>query len=319
MFFSVIVPVYNVEKYLTECVDSILSQTFTDFELILVDDGSKDGSGALCDEYAQRDSRVKVIHKANGGQSTARNIGLEHAVGEYICFLDSDDFYTTPDFLEQIARTANHGADMVIFRYQKYYADGHTDSCGITMSGLQGMAKLELLEVLVERDAFFCSCWSKSIRTAVLKENSISFDESLSCEDMDWYYSVLRYTGSICVVDEAFVNYRQRENSVTSVFKTKTAEDYLRTLRKWRTEFESLESDREKSVMLSSLAKLYCNLLISYARNTKSLKAYRKQIFSYRDLLAYDLNPRTGIIRIFADIFGLRLTCVFLKLLDKVR
>ena len=91
-YISIIVPVYNVEKYLSRCVDSILNQTFTDFELILVDDGSTDNSAKICDEYAEKDCRIKVIHKENGGVSSARNVGLENAVGEYIMFCDSDDF-----------------------------------------------------------------------------------------------------------------------------------------------------------------------------------------------------------------------------------
>ena len=89
---SIIVPVYNVEEYLPRCIDSILSQTFTNFELILVDDGSRDRSGVICDEYAQKDSRVKVVHKKNGGQSSARNVGLYCAKGTYIAFVDSDDY-----------------------------------------------------------------------------------------------------------------------------------------------------------------------------------------------------------------------------------
>ncbi|MGF2941895.1 glycosyltransferase family 2 protein [Enterococcus xiangfangensis] len=89
---SIIVPVYNVEKYLRKCVDSILAQTFTDFELILVDDGSPDNSGAICDQYAEKDSRIKVIHKENGGLSDARNAGIEVAKGKYLGFIDSDDY-----------------------------------------------------------------------------------------------------------------------------------------------------------------------------------------------------------------------------------
>lgn len=88
---SCIVPVYNVEKYLRRCVDSILAQTFTDFELILVDDGSPDGCPAICDEYAEKDSRVRVIHQENKGVSAARNAGLDMARGEYVCFVDGDD------------------------------------------------------------------------------------------------------------------------------------------------------------------------------------------------------------------------------------
>lgn len=92
---SVIVPVYNVEKYLSRCIDSIISQTFSDFELILVDDGSTDSSGKICDEYGKKDGRVKVIHKKNGGQSSARNAGIENSTGEYISFVDSDDWISS--------------------------------------------------------------------------------------------------------------------------------------------------------------------------------------------------------------------------------
>lgn len=88
---SVIVPVYKAEKYLHRCVESILTQTFTDFEILLIDDGSPDRSGEICDEYAKKDSRIKVFHKLNGGASDARNVGLDNAQGEYVCFVDSDD------------------------------------------------------------------------------------------------------------------------------------------------------------------------------------------------------------------------------------
>ena len=123
---SVIVPVYNVEKYLCQCLDSVLNQTYTDFEMILIDDGSTDASGKICDDYAQKDSRITVIHKENGGQSIARNMGIDAARGEYIYFLDSDD-YIREDALEKLVFTANEtGADIVFFeRYM--YRDGSSE------------------------------------------------------------------------------------------------------------------------------------------------------------------------------------------------
>ena len=124
MFFSAILPVYNVEKYLEECVESFLRQTFSDFEVILVDDGSKDSSPAICDEYAKNDSRVKVIHKENGGQSTARNVGLEKAEGQYIVYLDSDDFITSDTFFEDIYNKIQEtDSDIVLYKYSKFFDD----------------------------------------------------------------------------------------------------------------------------------------------------------------------------------------------------
>jgi glycosyltransferase involved in cell wall biosynthesis len=113
---SIIVPVYNAENYLNRCVDSILTQTFTDFEIILVNDGSSDNSGAICDEYALKDNRIKVIHKRNGGVSSARNIGIENSIGKWITFIDADD-YIEAGFLN-IPTEATE--DLLIQNYQYF-------------------------------------------------------------------------------------------------------------------------------------------------------------------------------------------------------
>ena len=319
MFFSVVVPVYNVENYLKECVDSILRQSFTDFELILVDDGSKDGSGTICDAYAQADTRVKVIHKENGGQSTARNTGVRAASGKYVVFLDSDDFIDTADFFSDLYNAQKQDTDVIIFRYYKYFSLEKKSDCGVSMADIPMQTKGVFLTELVKRDAFFCSCWSKCVRKKLLEENNICFDETLRCEDMDWYYQVVSAAKQFVVLDKPYINYRQRENSVTSVFNPKSIEDYVVTIDKWYSLLENLEDPAEREALMASLAKLYCNLLISYARNANRLKHIKKQIFSFKNLLQYQLNPRTKMIGRFTNLFGLNLTCVALNILDKVR
>lgn len=318
MLFSVIVPVYNVEQYLRECVDSILNQSFTDFELILVDDGSKDSSGAICDEYAEKDSRVKVIHKENGGQSTARNRGIDEAQGQYAVFLDSDDFIAYSDFFSDLSLEIEENTDVVVFRYHKYYSN-HIESEGASIGDLQGKDTLTILKELVKRDAFFCSCWSKTVKMDILKDHNIRFDERLSCEDMDWYYNVLQYARNFKILDNECISYRQRENSVTSVFKRKSILDYIFTLDKWSEIINKMSDEEIKYVYLSSLAKLYCNLLISYSRNSKKLKEEKEKIFSFKYLLAYNLNPRTNIFYKLSKYLGLNLTCLLLNIVDKVR
>ncbi len=114
---SVIVPVYKVEKYLPECIESILAQTFTDFELILVDDGSPDNSGKICDDYAARDSRIRVFHKENGGVSSARNLGLDNARGEWVTFVDSDDWLESPGTLHHLSGSLTSDVDILFFGY----------------------------------------------------------------------------------------------------------------------------------------------------------------------------------------------------------
>ncbi len=319
MFLSVIVPVYNVEKYLRECLESILNQTFTDFEVILVDDGSKDSSGAICDEYAEKDSRVKVIHKENGGQSTARNTGFREARGKYTFFIDSDDFVTYNGFFADVNLATQHNTDIVLYRYKKYYSSENTKSVGVPFSKMDYSNNLELLSELVKNDTFFCSCWTKVIRTSLLRDNNIMFDESLSCEDMDWYYNVLQYADGFKVLDKECINYRQRENSVTSVFKKKSITDYIFTIEKWYDNISNIEDTENRYVLFSSLAKLYCNLLIAYSINKDKLKEEKNKIFSFKHLLKYNLNSRTNKFFKLSKLMGLNLTCTLINILDKVR
>ena len=120
ILFSVIVPIYNVQSYLPKCIDSILCQSFRDFELILVDDGSVDSSPLLCDEYGAKDARIKVVHKGNGGLSSARNAGLEVAKGKYVLFVDSDDLVlpSALDFIETCIKKYNVNCDFFLFKHQ---------------------------------------------------------------------------------------------------------------------------------------------------------------------------------------------------------
>lgn len=130
---SVIVPVYNIKTLLPRCVASLQAQTWQDFEVWLVDDGSTDGSGELCDEYAVKDARIHALHKENGGQGSARDLGLDHARGEYICYVDSDD-EVLPDLLENALRTAREAdADVVVYGYYKQFLD--KDGSALRRSG----------------------------------------------------------------------------------------------------------------------------------------------------------------------------------------
>lgn len=121
--YSITVPVYNVEKYLPQCIESVLHQGYDNFELILVNDGSTDGSGAICDEYARKDSRIKVIHKENEGLLLTRRVALRHTTGDYVMFLDSDDYWEN-GMLKRITEVIEqHGCDMIIFNYKSVYPD----------------------------------------------------------------------------------------------------------------------------------------------------------------------------------------------------
>ena len=195
---SVIVPVYNAEKYLRRCVDSILAQTFTDFELLLINDGSKDNSGAICDEYAATDARVRVFHKENGGVSSARNLGLDNAKCGWIAFCDADD-YVENNWLD-IYYTNLDNVDMVVQGYsneitlKKY----NFDYTGDVIGGIGKMHKKHTLGFL----------HVKIFNNRILKENGVRFNESVSFrEDEDFVLKYLTFIKNVKCVKTGGYNY----------------------------------------------------------------------------------------------------------------
>lgn len=320
MLISIIIPVYNVENYLTTCLESILNQTFQDYEVIMINDGSTDCSPDICDEYSKKDSRYKILHKENGGQSSARNQGVKIAKGDYLMFIDSDDFLTNNNCLQIIANGLGTSPDVLAYRYYKYFSSRHKSDCGINMSGIVSLDKFGTIKELVKRDSFFCSCWSKVIKRSLIIKNGITFDESLSCEDMDWYFNVLSYCNIIKVIDYPIINYRQREGSVTSGgYKPKNLKDFIFTIKKWKENFETVGKVEDRFILLSALAKLYCNLLISYSSNLSKALPMNRDIFEHKDLLYFDLNPRTRRFKGIVSLIGINAFTRMLNIYSKLR
>lgn len=172
---SIIVPVYKAEKYLPQCVDSILSQTFSDWECILVDDGSPDCSGVICDEYAQTDARIRVIHKENGGVSSARNAGLEEACGEWICFVDSDDTIQ-PSYLDDFEIDSTE-----VDLYMQGYVRVNGDKI-ISTHDFAGCKKTDFFSVLAysEDNHIVNSPWIKLFKRSIIVDNNVLFDTNTS-------------------------------------------------------------------------------------------------------------------------------------------
>jgi len=172
---SIIVPVHNVQQYLCICVDSILNQTFSDFELLLIDDGSRDNSGKLCDEYAEKDCRVNVVHQKHQGVSAARNHGIELARGELICFIDSDD-WVEKDLLNSLYIKSN-SLDLTILTSVAYDFYNHTIYRTPKYSK-EIYLKQEITQFLIENNFFNIGdggCWSKLFKKSIIKKNNITF------------------------------------------------------------------------------------------------------------------------------------------------
>lgn len=207
---SVIVPIYKVEPYLRRCVDSLLQQTCENFELILVDDGSPDNCGAICDEYAAMDDRVRVIHKPNGGLSDARNAGLEIARGEYIAFVDSDD-WVAPEFLERMLEAMREtGADICECDILRTYGEENVQYAANASSVVYDTEKA--MEELIRDGAFHQYVWNKLYRRAVIGDNL--FPKGKTNEDEFWTYRVFGNAKKVVKIPDVLYFYLQRPGSI---------------------------------------------------------------------------------------------------------
>jgi glycosyltransferase involved in cell wall biosynthesis len=210
---SVIVPVYNVEAYLPRCVDSILSQTHQNLELILVDDGARDNSGAICDDYAARDSRVKVIHKENGGLSSARNSGLDVAKGEYIAFVDSDDWVTTDAYAHLLALAQKYEVKLVCGgRYDVNEKNG-AKTVGLCPKQETVISAEELVGRIFLWDGCDSSVCDKVFHRSLLE--TFRFPEGKVCEDVAITYKIVLGAERAAFSELPFYNYYHRVGSIS--------------------------------------------------------------------------------------------------------
>ena len=215
---SIIVPCYNVEQYLPRCIDSILSQSFADFELLLVDDGSKDRSGAICDEYARKDSRVRAFHQLRGGVSSARNVGLDNAQGEWITFSDSDD-ELLPDALSVAHSYMQGGVDMIRTGYYKVDEQGNvieTHLCEKTLI----LDNKEQMMAQCDKCIYHGFLWDTFVRRSTI--GSVRFETAISwCEDHVFTFTVMSKVRKLALVATCtyrYYIYSTRTSNLSNLF-----------------------------------------------------------------------------------------------------
>ena len=211
---SVIVPIYNVEKYLARCVDSIVNQTYKNLEIILVDDGSPDRCPQMCDDYAEKDSRIKVVHKKNGGLSDARNAGMAVATGEYISFIDSDD-YVSDDFFECLLDVMNkENSDIAECSVVKFYEDNRFDEFSDDLS-VKTYDTQDAMSALIAENQFHQHVWNKLYKTELVKD--IPYAVGKLNEDEFWTYRVFGRANKVARINKTMYYYFQRISSIMGV------------------------------------------------------------------------------------------------------
>ena len=232
---SVIVPVYNVQQYLPQCVESILAQTYQRLEIILVDDGSTDGSGRVCDELAQRDNRIQVIHKPNGGLSDARNAGTKVCNGTFVFYLDSDDYLEQDAIMALVSIQSESHAEVVIGNYFYTYSD-REDIAQPETGTIQKNNRKEAISLLMQ-GKLQTFAWGKLIRADMAKRHP--FPVGKLFEDHFWTHLVFQDCETVVYSSKPMVHYRQRGNSISYTFNLKR----LDIIEGWRERIVFLQQE----------------------------------------------------------------------------
>ena len=307
--FSIIIPVYNVAEYLDTCVKSVLDQTFTDFEVILVNDGSTDTSGMLCDNWSQTDSRVTVIHQHNQGLSGARNSGIKAATGEYLMFLDSDDWWATPNVLEKIAtRLDVSQADVLSFDYQKSF-DGHLSSPYFNKNNAEDHS----LQYMIDNDLWVNGAWNKVISKNHFENNSLLFRLGISSEDMDWTLKLALLAEKFDYLQSITVIYRQRKSSLSHTTTVKRVEDILHNINVCLSLLD--DAPQKKETLLPYVAYQYATLLYNLVGlKAKEQKTILPEIKSLKWLLDKSPNSKVTLLKKADKILGFNGMLIALKL-----
>ena len=300
---SVIVPVYRVEEYLERCVKSILSQTYENLEVILVDDGSPDQCPAICDACAEKDARVKVIHQENKGLSGARNAGIDAASGEYLAFVDSDD-YVSPHFIEELYQLLQDtGCAIGQCRFSYVKGDGLVEESDSAFCIYRGESLMEQLYGPEEKATCFVVAWNKLYRAELFKETGIRYPEGRIHEDEATTYRLFHEAKKLAFLDRALYGYyTENGGSITSVFSAKRLQ--------WLTAHEERIAFFKKNgyeKLLPAAYRKLCDACITfYFRCTEQVKdaeelkkELRKRLETYRAngaawIAALPLKTRMG-------------------------
>lgn len=301
MLFSIIVPIYNVEQYLERCISCVLSQSFTDYELILVDDGSPDKCPEICDKWQAKDTRIKVIHKVNGGLSDARNEGLDAATGEYILFIDSDDYWADNSFLASLSgRLAENPFDVIVFTGKVEYEDGKL----IQLRGehdldyISSSNKIQILNYLVRHKKFPGASWIICTKHSLIKENKIRFVKGVTAEDYMWLTTIMYYAESIDAMNETVYRYVQHSGSLSSKFNIHTLEGLTNSVINWMR----LDKERKYTCMYEYHQRIFILILRCWGRiSYRDRKLGKPLLIESCRILDYPNNRR---IKLLYKIFG---------------
>lgn len=317
MKISIIIPIYKVEDYLHKCVTSVLNQNYKDIEVILVNDGSPDNCPKICDEFSRVDNRVKVIHKVNGGSSSARNAGIKIAEGEYIMFLDSDDYWEGKDCLLNLVTSMKaNNTDCIFYGTKDINLESNTQKIA---RGNYNIKEIQLnkeaaIQSLFDTGHFPGSAWVIAIKRQLIINNNLFFIEGIKAEDIDWIINVFVNAKLFDAVNDPFYMYiKNRPGAITTTADAKSVKDILFSINKWTPILEK-EPSKSNLLLLSYLAHQYLICFITYPKlNKKEKESIYLQLKQHRKMLKYVKGNIDLICKGLIKIMGINIGAFFIK------
>ena len=325
MKLSIIIPVYNVEQYLHSCVQSIITQTYQDLQVILVNDGSTDSSGVLCDQLAQQDNRIQVVHKSNGGLSDARNAGLMVATGDYVAFLDSDDVYLLNDGLEQLMALAHaEQPDVLLFQAVDVYPNHQSIRKAYDEAWIATHSVTEVFHQLVRTQSFNMSACFQMVRRELLEQYQIYFEKGLLSEDVDWSLRLWRYVQRVRAINLPMYGYQHREGSISTTYTIRNLQSYEHIFAKFVQLYnERVVNNATESywqTTMGYLSQMYTSCLYAYGQIAREDKSEAYAILKrYATLLEHSISIKSERVILLKRYIGLRLTVWVFALYGKFR
>lgn len=320
---SVVIPVYNVERYLQRCVDSVLVQNYSGLQIILVDDGSTDTSGQICDEYQKKNKNIIVIHQENQGLSVARNNGVARATGDYVLFVDSDDWLAT-GFLHKIAQAVvkEKNVDVLIYAAEKVDAlDGGREYIGVHLdaSRLNGKSGQEALNYILSTDKNYeWYAWKYLLRLEYLKGNELTFVAGRYYEDVEWTPRIFYAAKKVWYVDVVGIQYWfHNPGSILNVPSLKKSIDKIEIAAIACHLAQQVCSVKATADLIcETFAKLYLSGFGDYINGDDKLLPYLKK---NKSVLLYSHTPLAKAIRRLSKVLGFRTASKILKLCIRLR
>lgn len=303
---SIIVPVYNVERYLNQCIDSILKIKLVDFEIILVDDGSTDKSGTICDKLRNTNiDTIKVIHKKNGGLSSARNAGIKIAIGKYLMFVDSDDMINNFDL-----KILDTDEDIIQYKMIYYYEKNNKY---VKLKDLNNdvATYYDALKENIKNGTLSISACDKIVKRELIINNNILFEEGLLSEDVDWSLRLYLSAKSIKITNEEIYIYRQqRVGSISTSININNIASCIYIINKWIN--YNYQNEMIKTMYYNYIAYWYI-LTITLCNKKNSTVEQRIELKKFRQIVNYNINYKVNLFYKIYKIFGLNISTMILK------